>query len=60
MKKEKEELAKVDQNKMSEDQTSSESTYIETNNNKKIISEIEIILPSDNNLEITQNFINSL
>ena len=60
IKKDKEELTKIDQNKVSEDQTSFESTYLETNNNKKIISEIEIILPSDSNLEITQNFINSL
>ena len=47
----KEELTKVDQNTISEDQTSIESTYLETNNNKKIISEIEIILPKGYTLE---------
>ena len=37
-----------------------DSTYTNNHNDKKTISEIEIILPSDNNQKITKNFINAL
>ena len=36
------------------------SLYLDENNDVNIISEIEVILPSKHNIEITKNFINSL
>ena len=54
------ELETVDQKKVDVNQTDADSLYTNKYNNKKIISEIEVILPSDNNIKITQNFINAL
>ena len=60
----KEELKKIEQTteqiEKIDDQAKLDSTSINKNNNIRILSEIEIILPSDNNLYISQNFINSL
>jgi len=36
------------------------SSDLDDNNDKRIMSEIEVILPGEHNIEITQNFINSL
>ena len=54
------ELEIVDQKEVDVNQIAVDSIYTNKHNDKKIISEIEIILPSDNNLKITQNFINAL
>ena len=43
-----------------EESNSEISLYLDENNDVNIISEIEVILPSEQNIEITQNFINSL
>ena len=48
---------KQDQKKESDSEI---SLYLDENNDVNIISEIEVILPSEHNIEITQNFINSL
>ena len=50
----------IDQKETGVGQTSFDPTYINQYSDKKIISEIEIILPSDHNIQITENFINSL
>ena len=54
------ELETVDQKEVDVNQTDADSLDINKHNDQKIISEIEVILPSDNNLKITQNFINAL
>ena len=50
----------IDQKVAEINQTSSDPIYINPYSNKKIESEIVVILPSDNNIQITQNFINAL
>ena len=54
-------IIKKDQKKDKKKENDNEtSLYINENNDVNIISEIEVILPSEHNIEITQNFINSL
>ncbi len=62
----KDKIKKIIQKKVStkkdqkQESKSEDGPYLDENNDVNVISEIEIILPSEKNIEITKNFINSL